>query len=132
VDQRAVPLTDAFHAHYFGRLKFVDLLIIVRTCNRRTSDACVRKIEKNFKQNACSWWGIKNQIFVSSLNTLSSVTSERYPSPRLCARAHTLKSSDWLDKSRLSKKGIVQCAELFEYFLNCSDWLDKSRLSNRL
>jgi len=46
-------------------------------------------LTKNFKQNAAVD-EIKNQIFVSSLNTLSSVTSERCPSPRLCTRTHNL------------------------------------------
>jgi len=35
-------------------------------------------LTKNFKQHACSWWGnkkIKSSLY--SLNTLSSVTSER-------------------------------------------------------
>jgi len=32
-----------------------------------------------------------NKIFIILANTLSGVTSERCPSPRLCARAHTSK-----------------------------------------
>jgi len=37
VSQGVVPLADA--------LCFVDLLRTVRTCNRKTNDACVRKID---------------------------------------------------------------------------------------
>jgi len=36
-----------------------------------------------FKKIKSSWY---------SLNTLSGVTSERCPSPRLCAKAHTISS----------------------------------------
>jgi len=39
------------------------------------------------------------QIFIYSLNILSGVTSERCPSPRLCASAHTSSLQRWQLKS---------------------------------
>jgi len=39
---------------------------------------------------------IKNQFFIKySLNTLSGVTSQQCPSPRLCARSYTSRLQRW-------------------------------------
>jgi len=65
--------------------------IVSKTARRRGSDelalriayiSLLRSLLSNKKK-------IKSSIY--SLNTLSSVTSERCPSPRLCAKAHTMK-----------------------------------------
>jgi len=39
---------------------------------------------------------IKNKSLLYSLNKLSGVTSERCPSPKLYARAHTSRLQQWL------------------------------------
>jgi len=38
---------------------------------------------------------IKIKSSLNSLSTLSGVTSERYPTPRLCAKAHTSRMQRW-------------------------------------
>jgi len=59
----------------------------MRTRERESSDANVQTVFANTLEISNQ----KNQISLSSLNTLSGVTSERCPSPRLCAKAHTIK-----------------------------------------
>jgi len=43
----------------------------------------------------CAKLSTQKLIVLYSLNTLSGVTSERCPSPRLCAKAHTSRLQRW-------------------------------------
>jgi len=95
VGQWAVPLTGAYMT---TTLRYSNLLIYWEQYALVIAIPMTRvwaKLTKNFKQMLAVNEDIKNQIFVSSLNTLSSVTSERWPSPMLCERDHTLRLQRW-------------------------------------
>jgi len=59
-----------------------------------------------------------NQIksSLNSLNTLSGVTSERCPSPRLCAKAHTIKVATVA--SRWQRVGRLTTCAIWPVYLN--------------